>query len=127
MCTTQQQVENQILKFFIGQPLENRRLILSAVGADYDGFIKMILSFWEKEAELPTDELLELRMKKVKIHLKAPRLGAHGRLFTLRHWPEARRLKVQGYKYTEICEYLKVFRKYTISPAYLKRLMEALS
>jgi hypothetical protein len=127
MYTTRQQVEGQMLKYFIGQTLEVRRQVLAGVGGDYDEFIKAILTTWEKECSLPADELIQQRLKKVKIHIKAPRLGAHGRLFTLRYWPEAKRLREKGAKYPEIVEYLKIYRKYTISAAYLKRLMEALA
>ena len=42
---------------------------------------------------MPDEELLSRRLKQVKAHVRAPRLGKRGKLFTLRHWPEARKLR----------------------------------
>ncbi len=123
----QQQVEQAMMRYFVNIATSGRADILKEIDVDYARFLAAIRMAWEAEQNLPNDELLNKRLKQVRVHVKAPRLGKTGKLFTLRHHPEARKLREQGASYREIVEYLQTFRKFKISQGYLKRLMEELS
>lgn len=127
MTTHKQQVEQAMLRYFTLLASDGRKDVLDAIDVDYGRFLASIRIAYEAEQNLPDEELLAKRLKQVKVLTKAPRLGKKGRIFTLRYWPEARKLKEQGASYSDIVEYLKRFRKFTISQGYLKRLMEALA
>ena len=125
--THKEQVERTLLKFFAAMSMEERRKVLSDAGTDYGRFMGCLQAAWDEKQDLPDKELLRERLKLVRAHCAASRLGKTGRLFTLRHWPEARKLKEQGATYREIAEYLRAYRRFKISPAYLRRLMEAMA
>ncbi len=127
MTPRQQEVERAMLRYFTTIATSGRADILQEIDIDYPRFMAAIRMAWENEQNLPSEELLHKRLRQVRVHVKAPRLGKTGKLFTLRHWPESRRLREQGASYREIQEYLQTFRKFKISVAYLKRLMEELA
>jgi len=127
MSTHREQVEKAMLRYFGLMPTEQRRRLFDQMGAEYGAFMSLVRQAWETEKDLPEAEVLSKRLKQVRVQVKAPRLGKTGRLFTLRHWPEAKKLQEQGASYREIAEYLREFRRFKISPAYLRRLMEQLS
>jgi len=126
MSTHKEQVEQAMMRYFCTLATDGRKEVLKSIDLDYARFLAAIRMAWEAEKNLPDDVLLTKRLKQVRVQVKAPRLGKTGRLFTLRYWPESRRLREQGGSYKEIAEYLKVFRKFKISQAYLRRLMEQL-
>ena len=127
MSTHKEQVEKAMLRYFGLMPTEQRRQVLDQIGADYGAFMTVVRQAWESEKDLPEADVLRRRLGQIRAHVKGSRLGKTGRLFTLRHWPEARKLKEQGASYREISDYLREFRRFKISPAYTRRLMESLA
>ncbi len=127
MSTHREQVEKAMLRYFGLMPTEQRRQVLDRLGVDYGAFMTLVRQAWEAEKDLPEADVLARRLGQIRAHVKGSRLGKTGRLFTLRHWPEARKLQKQGASYREIADYLREFRRFKISPAYLRRLMEQLA
>ncbi len=123
MNNHQREIERASMRYFISLATSGRRDILKEIDVDYGRFLAAIRIAYEAEKNLPSTELLNKRLKLVRVHVMAPKLGKAGKIFTLRHWPEARKLKEQGASYREIVEYLKTYRKFKISQSYLKRLM----
>ena len=127
MNNYQREVEKASMRYFISLATNGRRDILKEIDVDYARFLAAIRIAYEAEKNLPSEELLNKRLKLVRVHVMAPRLGKTGKLFTLRYWPEARKLREQGGSYREIVEYLRTYRKFKISQSYLKRLMVQLN
>ena len=119
-------VEGAMLRYFTSMTVEARCKLFKKLGVDYGAFMSVLRRAWEDEKALPNEVQLAHRLRTVRAFTK-PRLGALGRRFTLRHWPEARRLRDQGASYKEIAEYLRLYRRFKISPVYLRRLMENLT
>lgn len=126
MTPHKQHLERTMVNYFCGLNTDERRDVLKSIDLDYGRFLSAIRLAWEAEKNLPDSEQLEQRLRQVRAQVRSTRLGKHGRLFMLRHWPEARKLRDAGASYQEIAHYLKEFRRFQISTGYLKKLMEDL-
>ena len=122
-----QLVEQALLRFFANTTTTTRRKIIEETGTDYARFLAAVRIAQETEQSLPDADKITERLRRIRVTVKAPRLGKKGRLFLLRHWPESRKLRERGATYVEIAEYLKHYRRFHISTGYLKRVMEGLS
>jgi hypothetical protein len=127
MTPHQKHLEHELLNYFCGLDTNGRRQILKDINVDYPKFMAAIRIVWDAEKSLPEEEQLTQRLQQVRAQVRAPRLGKKGRLFMLRHWPEARKLRAAGGSYQEISKYLQEYRRFQISTGYLKRLMENLT
>lgn len=122
----QKHLERELLTYFVGLNTDERKKILNDINIDYATFIAAVRMAWESEKELPDSEQLQQRLRQVRAQVRTPRLGKKGRLFMLRHWPEARKLRETGASYQEVSKYLQEYRRFTLSSGYIKRLMENL-
>ena len=120
-------LEKQLWKHFERLSIESRRELFEEFDLSYPAFMALLKEKAAKEQDLPDREQLAVRLKNVRAHTKAPRMKKLGRLFLQRHYIEASKLLEQGASYREIAEYLKLYRKFKISPAYLRSLMESVS
>jgi hypothetical protein len=122
-----QLVEQALLRFFMNTTTNTRRKIIEETGTDYGRFLAAVRIAQEAELSLPDADKIAERLRRIRVTVKAPRLGKKGRLFLLRHWSEARKLRESGATYVEIAEYLRQYRRFHISVGYLKRVMEGVA
>ncbi len=92
----------------------NREITALMEGMKYFNLEKsyLITAAREEVTQTKAGEVLVFPMRKgllswIRVQVKAARIGKTGRMFTLRYWPEARKLPEQGTSYREAAKYLK--------------------
>ncbi len=118
-----QEVERRLWKYFEKLSFESRREMFEELSFSYSALMSLLRQKVADEEGLPNSEQIAVRLANVRAHTKAPRMKKEGRQFLHRHYNEAMKLREAGASYREIAEYLKLYRRFSIDPKYLRGLM----